>query len=299
MIVRQYTKVMNKIIKLNTSVSIKKLIATAGLLSVGILLSACQYTQLNKSSQGIAAYTEDKFQTEISLASPAKKLVLESIAAHGGMTKWHNNGLLAFRWTYHLEDKEPKVVVDTVQTVDPVSHSVVHEVLYSNIRFGIDNNKHWISPINAKFSPPHKFWALTPYYFIGMPFVYNDSNANYEQLEETIAFEDQDYLQVKITYKSGTGDSPDDYYVLLIHPKTKLTRGAYYTVTNKLVAANGVGSAKFITLDNLQNINGVLLAGGHRTFRMVDGKITEQMRYTEVNNVKFLPRGSVSFSEPE
>jgi len=32
---------------------------------------------------------------------------------------------------------------------------------------------------------------------------------------------------------------------------------------------------------------------------MVDGKITEQMRFTEVKDVKFLPTGTVDLSIPE
>jgi len=36
------------------------------------------------------------------------------------------------------------------------------------------------------------------------------------------------------------------------------------------------------------DVSGIKLASGHRTMKMIDGKITNQMRYTEVTNVKFL-----------
>ena len=39
-------------------------------------------------------------------------------------------------------------------------------------------------------------------------------------------FEGKDCTQVKVTYDKAAGDSPDDYYVLLLDPETKLTRGA-------------------------------------------------------------------------
>jgi len=104
------------------------------------------------------------------------------------------------------------------------------------------------------------------------------------------------YDQVKITYNAGSGDSPDDHYVLLIDPETKLTRGTYYTVTNKILGRDKVGPEKFLTLDDLTNVSGVLLASGHKTYSMTNGIIGEQMRFTEVRDVEFHPEGTVDLS---
>ena len=147
--------------------------------------------------------------------------------------------------------------------------------------------------------PPVKFWALTPYYFIGIPFLFSDESANFELLADTMEFEGKEYTQVKITYDADAGDSPDEYYVLLIDSETKLTRGAYYTVTNKLVAPNGPGPVKFISLDNLTNIDEVMLASGHLTMEMTDDKIGDQMRFSEVSGVKFIPKKNFNLSIPD
>lgn len=229
----------------------------------------------------------------------ARQLVMDSIQAHGGAEKWYGNGQLQFRWTYHMTDKGADAVTDTIETVDPSTMDVVHEVVGSDIRFGMSGGESWIRPKETVFTPPPRFWALTPFYFIGMPFVFNDPNANFEKLAEPMAFEGKDYAQVKVTYSKEAGDSPDDYYVLLIDPETKLTKGAYYIVTSKLVAPDGPGPPKFISLDGLKDVDGVLLASGHRTFKMDDGKIGDQMRFTEVSGVKFLPRGTVDLGIPE
>ena len=229
----------------------------------------------------------------------ARKLVMESIDAHGGTEKWYGNGQLQFRWTYHMSDRGANAVVDTIQTVDPKTMAVVHEVVGKDIRFGMKDGKDWIRPEGAEFTPPPRFWALTPFYFLGIPFVFNDENANFELLPNKMGFEGKDYTQVKVTYDQNAGDSPDDYYVLLIDPETKLTRGAYYIVTSDLVAKDAPGPPKFISLDDLQDVGGVKLAGGHRTFAMEDGKIADQMRFTEVSSVKWLPEGTVGFEAPE
>jgi hypothetical protein len=51
---------------------------------------------------------------------------------------------------------------------------------------------------------------------MGIPFVFDDANARFELLKEPKTFENKDYTQVKVTYVATAGDSPDDYYVLLI-----------------------------------------------------------------------------------
>ncbi|MEP2775897.1 MAG: hypothetical protein ABJQ29_07070 [Luteolibacter sp.] len=229
-----------------------------------------------------------------------RALVMESIEAHGGTEKWYNSGQLQFRWTYHMTDKGANAVVDTVQTVDPKSLAVKHEVVGKDITFGMNGGIDWIRPKDAEFMPPPRFWALTPTYFLGIPFVFNDENANFAILPDTLAFEGKDYTQVKVTYNPEAGDTPDDYYVLLIDPETKVTRGAYYTVTSDLLGNDKVGPPKFITLDDLQDIGGVKLSGAHRTFAITDdGKIGEQMRFTEVSGVKWLPAGTVDLAVPE
>jgi len=267
---KDYNFIMNNIIKL--------LIAS----SLSLVFLSCK----NNTEEG-------------KVADPGRDLVMESIEAHGGNEKWYSNGLLQFRWKYHMTDKGPEAIVDTTQVVDTSNLSVVHQVTGKDITFGMNNGEAWISPKGSKFMPPVRFWSLTPYYFIGIPFVFNDESANFELLNDKMEFEGKEYTQVKITYDDDAGDSPDDYYVLLIDSDTKQTRGAYYTVTSKLVAPNGPGPAKFITLDNLKSIGGVYLASGHRTMMMKDGKIDEQMRFTEVSDVKFLPKDSVDLSIPD
>ncbi|MFK7852105.1 MAG: hypothetical protein AB8D78_14105 [Akkermansiaceae bacterium] len=239
--------------------------------------------------------------SEAKVSEPGRELVMESIAAHGGTDNWYNSGQLQFRWKYHLTDKGPEAVVDTVQTFDPKTMAVLHEVEGEDIRFGMNGGTVWIEPDGAEFSPPPRFWALTPVYFLGLPFVLNDPSANFEQLPEMMEFEGGQYAQVKVTFDASAGDTPDDYYVLLIDPETKLTRGAYYIVTSELVAPDGPGPAKFITLDELQDVGGVKLASGHRTFKMAEGNtgIGEQMRFTEVSGVKWLPEGAIDLSLPK
>ncbi|MGZ0709532.1 hypothetical protein ACWPKO_14480 [Coraliomargarita sp. W4R53] len=263
-----------------------------------LLLSAAVLSFLTIScTEPVTTTTTTTTHDELK-SNPGRDLVMDSIQAHGGTEKWYNNGLLQYRWKHHRSDKGSGNISETIQTVDPRSLDVMHEVPGQGIHFGQYQGQYWISPQGTQFSPPVKFWALTPYYFIGIPFVFNDENAIFELLPDLKAFEGEDYAQVKVTYTQEAGDSPDDYYVLLIDPETKLTRGAYYIVTHSLVAPNGPGPEKFISLDNLVDVDGIQIASGLRTFPMKDGMIGEQMRFTEVSGLKYLPTGSVDLGIP-
>jgi len=243
----------------------------------------------------LASFITQKIEAETTDA--ARALVRESIKAHGGIEKWRSNGALKFRWTYHMTDAGK--VVDSVQTVDPVSMNAFHTVPNSDEMFGHSNGKYWVSEADIKFFPPPRFWTLTPIYFLGIPFVFEDDNANFELLSDKKEFKGKKYSQVKITYRAGAGDSPDDYYVLLIDPDTKLTRGAYYTVTHPLLYKGGELVEKFISLDKLTNVDGLSLAGGHQSFSMSSGVISKKViRHTDISEVEFLPREDVDFSIP-
>ncbi len=220
--------------------------------------------------------------------SEGGQLILDSVEAHGGLKKWFSNGPLRFRWTYHLSDKGPDAVVDTVQTVDTWSSRAVHTVpARPEVSFGWDGKEAWIVPADAEFTPPPAFWALTPYYFVGLPFVLADPGTNFEVLPD-IRFEDKSYRQVKVTYDSGTGDSPDDYYIALIDPDTKQLRGVRYIVTSPLVAPNGPGPEKFLTHEGLTEFEGILLPTAHVTYEMNGDEIGQKMRTAEVTEIKFV-----------
>jgi len=246
--------------------------------------------------QSQISHSETSVQSEAPVQTEAHKLLRETIDAHGGIEKWRSNGLLQFRWVYNMTDVGK--VADSIQTVDPISFNVKHEVPNTDTQFGIYEEKAWISPADATFFPPSQFWSLTPIYFLGVPFVFDDTSAIPEILPEQKEFEGKSYQQLKITYDSSAGDSPDDYYVLLIDPTTKITRGVYYIVTSPIVTKGAASPEKFITLDDLKEVNGLMLSSEHKSYKMSDGKIGGQVRSTDVSQVKFVPRTEFDFSIP-
>ncbi len=249
------------------------------------------------SDAAIQARVEDS--TARLSESDGGQLILDSIDAHGGLERWFQNGPLHFRWDYQMTDKGPNVGRDTVQTVDTWSSRAVHTIPdQPGVSFGWDGQEAWIKPGDAEFSPSPRFWALTPYYFVGLPFVLADPGTKFETLDD-IDFDGKSYRQVKVTYESGTGDSPDDYYIALIDPETKRLRGVRYIVTSELVAPNGPGPEKLLTHEGLEEFNGVWLPTSHVTYGMDGETVGEPMRSAVVTEIKFEPWGETDFAMPE
>jgi hypothetical protein len=228
------------------------------------------------------------------------QLMAQAIEAHGGLKHWLKNEVLEFRWIYHMNDRGPDVKTNTLQRVDTSTFEAVHKMADSDIRFGWTGTEAWLQTADApapRLSP--RFWALTPYYFVGIPFVFADINANYEKLPDNFELEGTTYQQVKVTYNPGTGDAPDDYYIVLINPETKMVGGARYIVTSPIVVRNGPGPEKLITLEAFTKLGGVSLPTKHRSFTMNGDTVGEHIRDAEALEYKWLKRADVDFEAPE
>lgn len=229
-------------------------------------------------------------------SNDAGALVWESLEAHGGLANWLDAGTLEFRWTYNMRDKGSNVVVDTVQQIDPTTMRAAAQIPGSDTRFGWDGAAAWISPPDSTdLMVPPRFWALTPYYFVGMPFVFGDLNARFAALPD-FEFEGTSYKQVKVTYTPEAGDAPDDYYILLIHPETKLVDACRYIVTSKLVT-DQPKPEKLITMEYRKPVGSFSLPTFHRSFPMEGETVGGQIRDALGSEFKWLPNAP-DFSAP-
>jgi hypothetical protein len=258
---------------------------------MGFIFTSCQApkSELEKWVDQIAVHHSQ---------NEGGQLIAQAIEAHGGLEQWLLNEVIEFRWIYHMNDRGPNAKTNTFQRIDTSTLEAVHEIPDSDIRFGWTGNEAWINPPDAPQRPNPRFWALTPYYFIGIPFVFADINANFEKLNDGMDFEGTLYDQVKVTFNPGTGDAPDDYYIVLIHPETKLVGGARYVVTSPIVARNGPGPEKLITLENYKLLDGIHLPTAHRSFTMNGDSADEHIRNADVTEYRWRKRHEVDFSVP-
>ncbi len=231
--------------------------------------------------------------------SDAGKLLLSSIQAHGGLRQWFGNGPIAFHFDYQPLDGGRRR--DSYQVVDQWSVRAVHEVAANrNLLYGWDGKQAWNYPDTAEVGVNPRFWSTTPFYFIGLPFVLADEGVILERLTPK-EYNGVNYDLIKASYESGVGDAPDDYYVIYIHPETKLMGGLRYIVSYPGFFPNGGHNPeKFMEILGHQEVEGVTIPTGYHTFWFKDAEPAEHITKIDVTEVAFKPElQSNFFDAPE
>ncbi|MEZ4458517.1 MAG: DUF6503 family protein [bacterium] len=222
-------------------------------------------------------------------STPAGQLMWSAIEAHGGLQKWLEGGTITFRFTYTPVDTS-KPPNDTRQWVDLWNAHAKHTLVAKpEISFGWDGQQAWVSPPGADPGTNPRFWSLTPYYFVGVPFVLADPGVILTQ-EADAEFEGKTYHVVRATFEAGVGDASGDYYVVYIDPETSRVRGLRYIVSYKGFFPNGGHTPeKLMAYDGAQTIEGITLPTSFRTFAWDGGKVGDLVTNTTLTEVSFRP----------
>ncbi|MEQ9300240.1 MAG: hypothetical protein RIF33_16830 [Cyclobacteriaceae bacterium] len=226
----------------------------------------------------------------------AGQLVWKSMEFHGGLERWWNNGPVNFRFNY-----QPKpgtgTARDTYEVADYWSSKTKHQsVSNPQEQYGFDGTDFWYAPATAEIPYNTRFWALTPYYFAGMPFVFGDEGVNLEQ-EEDIQYEDATHHVVRVAFGDNVGDAPDDYYVLYIHSETFRLAAIRYVVSYPAYFKDGGHSQeKLMTYEGQQTVGGIIFPEKHRTFMWeADGTIGDYVTDITLSDIEFLPETEQSY----
>ncbi|WP_244526796.1 LolA-like protein [Pseudozobellia thermophila] len=221
-------------------------------------------------------------------ASDAGKVVWEAMEAHGGLANWFGKGSLAFRFSYRpLDGKTPR---DSYQTVDIWRNRAKHtSVTDSTARFGWTGEKAWLQAKDSTaFAYDTKFWALTPIYLMGHPFVLDGEGVNLELLPKA-EYKGRVNDVVKVTFAAGTGDAPDDYYILHFDADSHLLTATRYIVSYpEYFKDGGHNPEKFMEVGELVNVDGVLLPSGLKTHWTVNGLPGEHITDIEISGMHFV-----------
>lgn len=163
----------------------------------------------------------------VTLSAPplARAQMDRSIEAHGGLPKWQSFGTVR----YDVAWQRPNGTKREHQLFDLRSRDGL--ITGDEYTLGASRGEVWIKPsADALGRTPARFYMWTPFYFFGMPFVFADPGAKQEPLGRK-EFQGREFEVVKITYASGTGDSPDDFYIAYIDRDSRRLKLAVYIVT--------------------------------------------------------------------
>lgn len=214
-------------------------------------------------------------KARLAAAGKAGEIVQRSIDRHGGLEAWFAGKALAFDYRYDPVGEAPPV--ETRQVVDLLASRVYHDIKTPGAgRFAFNGERAWIKLDDEAFQMPPRFWSLTPYYFVALPFVLGDPGVKLAVVDDDPAAAGLPPADVvKITYESGTGDAPDDYYVAYFARDDGRLLAVRYIVTYEpLLAKRGgkAGPEKLLVYDDLQKVGPITLARSHGFFAFPDGK---------------------------
>ncbi|MDO6810797.1 hypothetical protein Q4603_19405 [Zobellia galactanivorans] len=276
----------------------------AGFLLAGLLLSACNEKPKAKKEvvdtakeEKVVDYTipEAWINKRVEKAkaklekTDAGKVVWAAMEAHGGLKNWYGNGALAFRFNYQPLDGSTQR--DSYQVVDVWRNKVVHtSAVDSTAKFGWDGATAWVQAKDSTaFAYDTRFWALTPLYLFGHPFVLDGEGVHLELLPET-KYKNKVNEVVKVTFAEGTGDAPDDYYILQFDKETHLLTANRYIVSYPAYFKDGGHNPeKFMEVGELVNVSGVLLPKELKTHWTVKGGMPgEYITQIDITDIHFV-----------
>jgi len=217
-------------------------------------------------------------------ATAGGRRLAEAIDAHGGLEAWRATESLAFTFDYQPAGDGP--ARHTRNLVHVPTARVRQEQVGGEAVLGWDGTEAWIAPGLEAFPSHPRFWALTPYYFVAMPFVLADPGTRHELLPQAaLAGEVMD--RVKVTFDPGTGDAPDDYYVAWIDPEDDRLRALTYIVTSpELFPDGGRSGEKRLTWLGLEDVDGLLLATRYEGWNLDDGAPSRPSATVTIGDLK-------------
>lgn len=229
-------------------------------------------------------------------ATDAGKIVWQAMEAHGGLANWHKKGPISFRFNYQPLDGNTGR--DTREAVDTWRSRTVHfSKEDSTYRFGWDGEKAWaVEKDSTTFGYNTRFWALTPYFFMAQPFVLDGDGVNLELLVP-IEFNDKMNDVVKVTFAKGTGDAPDDYYVLYFGQEDHKLKVIRYIVSYPgYFKDGGHMPEKMMELVGEQNVDGFIFPNEYKTYWLTeDQQPGEYITKIELSEINFRPDLPMTF----
>ncbi len=177
----------------------------------------------------------------------------------------------------------------------------VRMVLADGTLLVFDGEHAWVSPADAEVAgPPPRFHLLTWPYFVAAPFKLRDPGTHLEDMG-LMTLRDQSMPAARLTFDSGVGDTPDDWYILYRDPQSHHLAAMAYIVTYGASAEEAEKEPHAITYEQVKPIDGVAVPQRWR-FWLWDaehGLVGDPIGEVWLNNVRFVTPDADAFARPD
>lgn len=164
-----------------------------------------------------------------------------------------------------------------------------------------DGEKHFISPDTAEWNGS-RFAIFTWQYFFMAPYKLNDAGTKWELTGEK-SIGGNPHQTGKLSFEAGTGDAPDDWYIIYQNPKDNTMSGMAYIVTaGGTTQEKAEQNAHAIYYRDYQELsNGVPISSNWDFYNWneEEGFNGEPIGTAAVSNVRFVKEEGTIFELPE
>ncbi|MFT5618349.1 MAG: hypothetical protein ACI85I_001582 [Arenicella sp.] len=260
-------------------------------LSLFVVLTACK--QENKTVE--VEKKEISVTKEISRPAPANGLVGKMETAHK-VADFYKNEMVSFDLELYFGGK-----LRLDGTILSATNSGKIKMLKkdgSSVLF--DGEKIWLDSKDSTYKASRaRFDIFTWQYFFALPYKLSDKGTKWELLGDK-KLTDKNYPAGKMTFESGTGDAPDDWYVVYANEENLITGAGYIVTFGGTPAEKAVESAHAITYSNYEMTNNIPFATewGFYNWSEAEGLKGEPIGSAKVKNIKFLTKEEADFSKP-
>lgn len=251
------------------------------LLLCTISFTGCTYPAEEEDTQSESPPTTEAVQQDA---------LDKGIAHHGGLDHWQSFGTLQYavdkgeRTENHLIDLHKRRTLQTGES----------------FQLGFDGTDAWVTPGLDAYSGKPRFAIGLDFYFFAIPFVLADPGTNRDYLGR-VSINDMEYEAVKISFDTGIGGSPNDYYIAHFDPDTYQLKVLLYTATYFSQESSESYNAK--VYEEWTEVEGLLLPTTIAAYRWnPETRQLEEKRgstgYSEISLSKDAPEAS-TFAAPE
>lgn len=161
-----------------------------------------------------------------------------------------------------------------------------------------DGTDAWVAPADAAIYEP-RFQVLTWPYFLAVPMKLRDPGARLEPLGEQRLL-DAPHDAARLTFDSGVGDTPDDWYIVYREAGSNRVKALAYIVTYGTALEKAEADPHAIVYDGFVEVDGVVIPTLW-TFRMWSAELGihgEPLGDAVLRDPRFLTSDPALFAPP-
>lgn len=144
-----------------------------------------------------------------------------------------------------------------------------------------------------------RFTALTWPYFFMLPYKMGDAGTKWAQWPQD-SLNNKLYNVQQLTFEAGTGDAPDDWYIVYSDPQTHKLDFAAYIVTAGKTREEAEKNPHAIQYSNYTEVEGIPIATEWNFWEWREGEgVTKEIGNATLRNIVFLTPAEGTFTPPE